>query len=526
MELLKKSIHTQRVKTKTVLQVPLETDINVSDTKPDVSKVIYNNGRIKVDEIKTGMNKIWVKGKLCYKLLYQALDNEETLAGMDGEIPFMEEIYLDRQEEIIGQDRVICRTSLDDMKIQLINSRKLSIRSVITIEPRVEESVSRQICTGIEISSDDDMAQQLEYRKKNIDYLETLVQKKDLVRVSEETKLPAGMAQIDVALWKNVDLVRMNFRPSDEKLTVNGDFVVFIVYKEETGNINWYETELPFSANIDCSGCHDGMIADVEYDIGHEEITVHDDSDGEARIINIEMTVELEIKLYDRQSTQVVSDVYGVSCEADAKLEDNKFKNIFAEFNIEEKLSKTLQLDESAPKFMQICHSDAKAMLSESEFSDGKLMFKGDIELQILYASSGDDKGGIYNISETVPFEISRELQQNDEVNIEEYSLYLTVEHQSVSIKDSSLIEWRGTLNLKLIMYNSNDEKIISELNLLPINADVIEKIPGFAIYYVNPGDSLWQIGKKYYVSVQRIKDMNNLTEDEIKPGDKLLIVK
>jgi LysM repeat protein len=324
-----------------------------------------------------------------------------------------------------------------------------------------------------------------------------------------------------------VDLVRMNFRPSDEKLTVNGDFVVFIVYKEEeTGNINWYETELPFSANIDCSGCHDGMIADVEYDIGHEEITVHDDSDGEARIINIEMTVELEIKLYDRQSTQVVSDVYGVSCEADAKLEDNKFKNIFAEFNIEEKLSKTLQLDESAPKFMQICHSDAKAMLSESEFSDGKLMFKGDIELQILYASSGDDKGGIYNISETVPFEISRELQQNDEVNIEEYSLYLTVEHQSVSIKDSSLIEWRGTLNLKLIMYNSNDEKIISELNLLPINADVIEKIPGFAIYYVNPGDSLWQIGKKYYVSVQRIKDMNNLTEDEIKPGDKLLIVK
>jgi LysM repeat protein len=61
---------------------------------------------------------------------------------------------------------------------------------------------------------------------------------------------------------------------------------------------------------------------------------------------------------------------------------------------------------------------------------------------------------------------------------------------------------------------------------LSPINPDVIEKLPGFAIYYVKPGDSLWQIGKKYYVSVQRLKDMNNLTSDEIHAGDRILIVK
>ena len=69
MELMKKNIHTERIKSKALLQVPLETDINVSDAKPDVAKVIYDCGKIKVDEIKTGMNKIWVKGRLCYQLL-------------------------------------------------------------------------------------------------------------------------------------------------------------------------------------------------------------------------------------------------------------------------------------------------------------------------------------------------------------------------------------------------------------------------------------------------------------------------
>ena len=125
MELLKKNIHTERIKSKALLQIPLEADINVSDTKPDVAKVIYDCGTIKVDEIKTGMNKIWVKGKLCYQILYQtdstlSADKDNTLEGMDGDIPFMEEIYLDKLE---GTDRVVCKTNLDDMRIHIINSK-------------------------------------------------------------------------------------------------------------------------------------------------------------------------------------------------------------------------------------------------------------------------------------------------------------------------------------------------------------------------------------------------------------------
>ena len=53
-----------------------------------------------------------------------------------------------------------------------------------------------------------------------------------------------------------------------------------------------------------------------------------------------------------------------------------------------------------------------------------------------------------------------------------------------------------------------------------------MEKLPGFAIYFVKEGDTLWQIGRKYYVSVDKIKEVNQLTGEDIAPGDKLLIVK
>jgi LysM repeat protein len=87
-------------------------------------------------------------------------------------------------------------------------------------------------------------------------------------------------------------------------------------------------------------------------------------------------------------------------------------------------------------------------------------------------------------------------------------------------------VEWRGNITAKLFAYSSREEELLTSLDLSPINPDVIEKLPGFAIYYAKLGDTLWQIGKKYYVSVQRLKDMNNLTDDEIRAGDRILIVK
>ena len=212
MELLKKNIHTERIKAKALLQIPLEEDINVSDTKPDVARIICCSGRVKVDEIKMGMNKIWVKGRLEFQVMYQAEGVGADLSGMEGEIPFMEEIYLDKME---GQDRVICKAQLDDLRVQIINSRKLNVQAVISLEPKVEETVSDEICTELEGLETGGMEGGLEYRKKRLDYLETVVKKRDLLRIHEETKLPAGMPDMGAAIWKSMDIAQISFNSTD-----------------------------------------------------------------------------------------------------------------------------------------------------------------------------------------------------------------------------------------------------------------------------------------------------------------------
>ena len=49
---------------------------------------------------------------------------------------------------------------------------------------------------------------------------------------------------------------------------------------------------------------------------------------------------------------------------------------------------------------------------------------------------------------------------------------------------------------------------------------------PGIVGYIVRDGDSIWSIAKKYYSSLDSIREVNNLENDSIKKGDKLLVVK
>ena len=75
-------------------------------------------------------------------------------------------------------------------------------------------------------------------------------------------------------------------------------------------------------------------------------------------------------------------------------------------------------------------------------------------------------------------------------------------------------------------IYEKWQEKIVEEIVVSEPDAEKMAALPGIAVYMVKEGDSLWDIGKRYYVPVSTIRQTNSLTSDEIKTGDKLLIVK
>ena len=58
------------------------------------------------------------------------------------------------------------------------------------------------------------------------------------------------------------------------------------------------------------------------------------------------------------------------------------------------------------------------------------------------------------------------------------------------------------------------------------IDSNVLAGLPSAVIYIAAPGDDLWSIGRKYHMPVKTVRELNALESDELRSGQKVLLVK
>ena len=78
----------------------------------------------------------------------------------------------------------------------------------------------------------------------------------------------------------------------------------------------------------------------------------------------------------------------------------------------------------------------------------------------------------------------------------------------------------------KGIVFDNYEEPMIRDIRVSEPDPEKLGALPGIVAYIAREGESLWDIGKRYYVPVAQIREINELAGDEIQPGEKLLIVK
>ena len=222
MELIRKNIHMDRVKCRASTQITLEDDRNVPDQKPDMERMILQKGRIAVDEIKPSEDHVTAKGKLEFRILYMAEDG--SVNRMDGQVPFEEQVYM---EGVRGGDNVETDARLEDLTIDMINSRKLSIRALLSLNLCVEELYDEEIAVDLYHE------EPVETKKKQMTVTEIAIQKKDILRFKEEIEMPRSYPNIDEVIWDDVRIAGMNFEALNGQIAAQGEIQVFLIYEGE-----------------------------------------------------------------------------------------------------------------------------------------------------------------------------------------------------------------------------------------------------------------------------------------------------
>lgn len=516
MELLKKNIHMDRVRAEAVSQITLEDDVNIPESKPDVSSLNFEKGMVIIDEVKPGTDHVNVRGRLLFSVLYHTNEEGSSLITLEGKIPFEEKINM---QDVSNTDTVTVDGDVEDLSVSIINSRKLSVQSVVTLTASVEELYDEEAPIGIHGE------ETVEYRRAPMNLAEIAICKNDIFRIKEEVSLPSNYPNIFQILWNTVSLSDVDFKVTEGKISLQGDVHVFILYEGEGEDhpVRAFENTMPFSGMLECYGCREGMIPDIRYRLGQQEIAIRPDFDGEERNIGLELALEIAMKLYEEEKVEVITDIYGVTKEVETITNPASLRRLLAKVNGKTKVTDHIRIKNGSAGILQLLHSEGSVALEDQEVTENGIRISGSLQVQVMYIT-GDDESPYANVQAQIPYQYTLEVA---DISAEDMSkVHADLEQLQVTMLDGEEMDVKAILAFSTTVFQKMPVELIQDVQITDLDTAKLGGLPGMAIYMVRPGDNLWNIGKKYYVPVGTLREMNNLASDELKAGQKLLIVK
>ena len=516
MDLIKTNIHMDRTDCRVESQFTLDEDCNVTDNKADISRILLTDGMIKIEEIRAYDEQVLVRGKLMYHVLYEADDSFGALNAFSGKIPFEERI---NAECITAGDNPLVTADLEHIQINTINSRKLNVQALILLTVLQESVYDEEVATGV--TKDE----QVEYRLCNQQLLNIGVMKKDICRIRDEVKLPANLPEMSELLWKDISLSNVEFRPADDKLNIKGEVNLCVIYRTESGDSDYefFESSLPFTHSIECNGSKENLIPDIVYTLSQKDCEIRPDLDGESRILGFDVVADLYIKLYEDIHLDYICDVYGVHNDLSVEYDNYKVKTLLAQSVALMRLQEKVPFHAKGEELLQIKYSSAQLIPESAAVGENSVDIEGYIALTLLYITD-DDRFPYRTGSFQIPFSYSVDLPGINDKTI--YQLNANLEQCNVTSAGSDSLDVKITAAFRIFAYDVNCIEAVSDIEVADSKDCPPVQRPGIAVYFVKEGDSLWNIGKEYRVPLARIKEQNSLNSENIRKGQKLIVMK
>ena len=508
-------IHTTKRKGQYRWQFTVEADYNVPDQKEDIGRILSEQGQVLLDEFEQQENRGIAKGTIRFQMLYGTNQEHAMLECMEGTIPFEETVHL---QGMTAKDEVMINPEIEDLTISAINSRKITLRLVLVLQCMVLEEAT------VEGASELENCDEIQCLYQTIPYTRTVTRKKDVFRLKEEIILPQSKPNICQMVWNQVSMNHLELRLADGVILLKGELELFALYygEEEHIPVQTVTMQIPFEGNLDCPEGKGDMIGDILGELRDVSVMVRPDEDGEERKLELEGNLNLSIQIYEDCSVSLLSDLYSPQANVITEMTEIGYETLVMRNHAKVRVADRISLEKNLPNMLQICQVTGSVRIEEQQIVNQGIMVEGVILCQAIYVSD-EDKNPIACVKGTVPFSYLIE----NHVNPEDTSI-LTPYLDSISgmVVGNHELEIKASVTLSSMVFASHKKQAMISMTVEPMDYERINKIPGMLGYIVKEGDTIWGIAKKYYTTIDSIRKINQLEQDELQAGRKLLIVK
>ena len=359
MDFDKKEFYGIVAKAKKQMQITIDQDCNVADTKPDVEKMIQTRGIVKIQETEMMVDRVRIKGEFVFQGLYGTNDTSAYLESLEYSLPFEEYVHI---EGVLPSDYVKVKYTIDDINTILINSRKISIRVLLTFSFQITEEMKEKGI--IEIHEEN-----VSVLKKDVQITDLIVNKKDIARLKEELVLPANKANIYQILWTQVDMENLQAKIGEHMIEIQGAMHIFVLYLGEDAQmpVQYARWEIPVDTQLECYECMPGMIGRIGMTLGGQQLEIRPDEDGEERIISLDVTIDCDIKIYEDHKISYIDDGYSMEETLIPEYHMFDFETLVGKNQAVMKADKRFRLEQESGKLLQVLSVKGRDFLKGKE---------------------------------------------------------------------------------------------------------------------------------------------------------------
>lgn len=505
IETLKENVCVNQIIGKTRESIVAEGDVIIPDIKPDILSTINTNGTVCIYKKEILDGKIRIDGGVQVYIMYLADDENSSVRGINTVIDFTKIIEMENINSGMNMDSNI---NLGEIECKILNGRKVNIKANIDIGVNIYSNENIEFIKDVE---NDNEVQVLNTSAVMDSLLGTGMTKayaKDTITIDNNDNLSEIMKV-------NLNMTNKETKTSYNKILVKSDMQVNIMYLTDDNRVNEVKWQIPVMGFIDMQGISDDNLCDVNYEIKNCLVKPNN---VDEHSIYIEVELEISCNVFEKKELNIIQDLYSptenlnISQKNITVMQDKKMLN--SNCSIKEKMNIS-ELQNSKICNLEICPK----IIKQNNYND-KIIIEGELQAKFIFISGTTNRVDV-NI-QNIPFNTTVDCQGIS--NNSNLSSNIEICSQGFEMMSDGTIEISADLNVITDICKMIEVSVIDNVETCDSNE---ENIYSIVVYFVKPGDTLWNIAKKFKSTITAIASVNGIEdENKINVGQQLFIPK
>lgn len=489
-------------------EIPVDLDFSLPDYCPDIQRILKCGIHPKVSTRNISGDRLNIDGNIDIKIIYVDSD-KKSVRCCENTTSFSCSIDLRTSPENAVS---IISSRIEYMNCRAVSPRKIDIHGAVAICAKVYNKSGQDIVYKIE---GDDVQQ-----KKSQEILSNLEgMGQQQFSISEMLDLGQNKPAPEIIIRSDISLIPKEYKNMVNKVAVKGEALVKILYIGDisSGQLEVMEYSIPFNQVIDVPGATDESQCTVCLEVLSHEEQIQGDEQGVSNFIMEDIKAAATIMAYGEKEIEMIKDAYSVNYDLEYTNEIIKLCRISQNIDSSFSVNGTIEFTEFNISRVIDIWSDVSSI--NGKYENGEILFEGKMNVCIL----------AIDLEET-PFYIERIIDVRHKKPLDSDCEEIIVESEicptaiGYRITGSGSIEVKADINLNATVYTCKKHNTISGATASETQPQTKDSNAALTIYFAEPGETIWDIARKYYTYEDAIKEENDISEEVINQSRMILI--